>query len=183
MERVDLRAGPCAECDMRPLAHRPGHHRDVLRVQVDVPQPQLFRVQEAGKAVLEITERPGLGIPVEFKRSSKELRADTGTVRIEYEFNNRELALPAGLNASLKVPTTGQGNSVTVPANTIVYRDGGANVVVLSAENKLAYRKVTLGKNYPTAVEVLQGVGKDDRVVVNPNALLKEGQLVDVAKS
>lgn len=156
---------------------------DVLRVQVDVPQPQLFRVQEAGKAVLEITERPGLGIPVEFKRSSKELRADTGTVRIEYEFNNRELALPAGLNASLKVPTTGQGNSVTVPANTIVYRDGGANVVVLSAENKVAYRKVTLGKNYPTAVEVLQGVGQDDRVVVNPNALLKEGQLVDVAKS
>lgn len=156
---------------------------DIVRVQVDVPQPQLFRIQEAGKATLEIAERPGQEIPVEFKRSSQELRADSGTVRLEYEFNNRQLGLPAGLNARLKVVSNGAGQSLTVPANTIVYREGGANVVVLNAENKVAYRKVTLGKNYPTAVEVLQGVNSDDRVVVNPNALLKEGQAVDVSKS
>lgn len=156
---------------------------DILRVQVDVPQPQLFRIQQAGAAVLEIAERPGQGIPVQYKRSSQELRADSGTVRLEYEFDNRALNLPAGLNASLKIVSNGAGQSVTVPANTIVYRDGGASVVVLNAENKVAYRKVTLGKNYPTAVEVLQGVNADDRVVVNPNALLKEGQAVDVTKS
>lgn len=158
-------------------------NNDIVRVQVDVPQPQLFRIQQAGKAMLEIAERPGQDISVQFKRSSQELRADSGTVRLEYEFNNRELNLPAGLNARLKIVSNGAGQSVTVPANTIVYRDGGANVVVLGTDNKVAYRKVTLGKNFPTTVEVLQGVSADDRVVVNPNALLKEGQAVEVTKS
>lgn len=154
---------------------------DVIRVQVDVPQPQLFRIEQANTASLSIAERPGQNIPVSFKRSSQELRADSGTVRMEYEFDNRELALPAGLNAMLKVESNGKGNSVTVPANTIVYRDGGATLVILNSENKVEFRKVTLGKNYPTTVEVLQGVSAQDRVVVNPNALLKEGQMVEVA--
>ena len=154
---------------------------DVIRVQVDVPQPQLFRIEQANTASLSITERPGQLIPVKFKRSSQELRSDSGTVRLEYEFDNRELDLPAGLNAMLKVESNGKGNSVTVPANTIVYRDGGATLVVLNADNKVEFRKITLGKNYPTTVEVLQGVTEQDRVVVNPNALLKEGQAVEVA--
>lgn len=155
---------------------------DVIRVQVDVPQPQLFRIEQASKASLIIAERPGQMIAVNFKRSSQELRADTGTVRIEYEFDNRELALPAGLNASLKIESNGKGNSVTVPANTIVYRDGGATLVVLNADNQVEFRKITLGKNFPTTVEVVQGVSVQDRVVVNPNALLKPGQQVEVAK-
>ncbi len=155
---------------------------DVIRVQVDVPQPQLFRIEQASKASLIIAERPGQMIAVNFKRSSQELRADTGTVRIEYEFDNRELALPAGLNASLKIESNGKGNSVTVPANTIVYRDGGATLVVLNADNQVEFRKITLGKNFPTTVEVVQGVSVEDRVVVNPNALLKPGQQVEVAK-
>lgn len=154
---------------------------DVIRVQVDVPQPQLFRIEQANTASLSITERPGQNIPVSFKRSSQELRSDSGTVRLEYEFDNRELDLPAGLNAMLKVESNGKGNSVTVPANTIVYRDGAATLVVLNADNKVEFRKITLGKNYPTTVEVLQGVTEQDRVVVNPNALLKEGQAVEVA--
>jgi RND family efflux transporter MFP subunit len=156
---------------------------DVIRVQVDVPQPQLFRIEQANEASLSIAERPGQMIPVSFKRSSQELRADTGTVRIEYEFDNRELALPAGLNASLKIESNGKGKSVTVPANTIVYRDGGATVVVLNADNQVEFRKITLGKNFPTTVEVLQGVSIEDRVVVNPNALLKPGQQVEVAQA
>lgn len=155
---------------------------DVIRVQVDVPQPQLFRIEQASKASLIIAERPGQMIAVNFKRSSQELRADTGTVRIEYEFDNRELALPAGLNASLKIESNGKGNSVTVPANTIVYRDGGATLVVLNADNQVEFRKITLGKNFPTTVEVVQGISVEDRVVVNPNALLKPGQQVEVAK-
>lgn len=154
---------------------------DVIRVQVDVPQPQLFRIEQSTNASLSLAERPGQNIAVNFKRSSQELRAESGTVRLEYEFDNRELGLPAGLNAMLKVASNGKGNSVTVPANTIVYRNGGATLVVLNAENAIEFRKITLGKNYPTTVEVLQGATELDRVVVNPNALLKEGQVVEVA--
>ncbi|MCR2747836.1 efflux RND transporter periplasmic adaptor subunit [Limnobacter parvus] len=154
---------------------------DVLRVQVDVPQPQLFRIDPSVDASLTIAERPGQSIPVNYKRSSQELRSESGTVRIEYEFDNRELALAAGLNAMLKVVSNGKGSSVTVPANTIVYRDGGATLVALNDANQVEFRKVTLGKNYPTMVEVLQGAGTQDRIVVNPNALLKEGQVVELA--
>jgi len=53
---------------------------------------------------------------------------------------------------------------------------------VLTADNQVEFRKITLGKNFPTTVEVVQGVSVEDRVVVNPNALLKPGQQVEVAK-
>lgn len=155
---------------------------DVMRVQVDVPQSQLFRIEQSTSAFLNIAERPGENIPVSFKRSGQELRSNSGTVRIEYEFDNRKIGLPAGLNATLKVASNGKGNSVTVPANTIVYREGGATLLVLNTDNKVEFRKITLGKNLPASVEVLHGIGVEDRVVVNPNALLKEGQVVDVAK-
>ena len=55
-------------------------------------------------------------------------------------------------------------------------------MVVLTADNQIEFRKITLGKNFPTTVEVVQGVSVEDRVVVNPNALLKPGQQVEVAK-
>lgn len=156
-------------------------NNDVMRVLVDVPQPQLFRLAEGGKARLQITERPGQPITATFKRSSQELRADTGTVRVEYEFDNRELRLPAGLNATLMLESNGKGSSLSVPSNTVVYRDGGATLVVLGGDNKVEFRKVVLGKNFPSTVEVVQGLEQADRVVVNPNALLKPGQQVEVA--
>lgn len=151
---------------------------EVIRVQVDVPQPQLFRVDTSRPAKLTLAERPGVPIDVRYKRSAQELNAESGTVRIEYEFDNGKLGLPAGLTGTLTVPSQGAGNSVTVPANTVTYRDGGATVVVLDENNAVQFRKVSLGKNMATSVEVVQGLSAADRVVINPNALLKPGQVV-----
>lgn len=153
---------------------------EALRVLVDVPQPQFFRLNTAEQATLALQEKPGEPIKVSFKRSASEVRADTGTVRLEYALDNREPALPAGLNGSLNIPSNGQGVTVTVPANTIVYRDGGATVAVVNAQDEVEFRKISLGKNFANSVEVLQGIGEKDRVVINPNALLRAGQKVAV---
>ncbi|HEX4842531.1 MAG TPA: efflux RND transporter periplasmic adaptor subunit [Limnobacter sp.] len=155
----------------------------VIRVQVDVPQPQFFRVDSSKPGMLVLAERPGQAVQAQFKRSASELSAGSGTVRMEYEFNNTQLGLPAGLSGTLEVPSTGAGNSVTVPANTITYRDGGAMLVVVDGNSAVQFRKVTLGKNMATTVEVVQGLSRDDRVVVNPNALLKPGQVVEIAQA
>ncbi len=156
-------------------------NNDVMRVEVDIPQPQFFRVdtQKAGQLVL--AEQPGESLPVKFARSAGELNADTGTVRMEYELDNRALRLPAGLTGGLTVSANGVGTSVTVPANAVVYRDGGATVVVVDGNNLLQFRKVSLGKNMAATVEVVQGVGTQDQVVINPNALLRPGQAVEIA--
>ncbi|HEX4878547.1 MAG TPA: efflux RND transporter periplasmic adaptor subunit [Limnobacter sp.] len=156
---------------------------NVMRVQVDVPQPQLFRVDSSKPGVLTLAERPGQPVEVKFKRSAAELNANSGTVRLEYEFNNIRLGLPAGLSGNLQVPSLGAGTSVTVPANTITYRDGGATLVVVDGNNAVQFRKVSLGKNMASMVEVVQGLGTEDRVVINPNALLKPGQVVEVEQA
>lgn len=152
-------------------------------MQVDVPQPQFFRVDSSKPGALRLAERPGQTVQAQFKRSASELSADSGTLRLEYEFNNTKLGLPAGLSGTLEVTSTGVGNSVTVPANTITYRDGGATLVVVDNNNALQFRKVSLGKNMATTVEVVQGLSSADRVIVNSNALLKPGQVVEVAQA
>ncbi len=155
-------------------------NNDVIRVEVDVPQPQFFRVDTAKAGQLVLAERPGELMPVKFGRSAGELSAETGTVRMEYELDNRKLKLPAGLTGGLMVSANGVGTSVTIPANAVVYRDGGATVVVVDADKQLQFRKVSLGKNMASTVEVVQGVGTQDQVVINPNALLRPGQAVEV---
>jgi multidrug efflux pump subunit AcrA (membrane-fusion protein) len=52
----------------------------------------------------------------------------------------------------------------------------------VGADQRVTLRTVTLGRDFGTSVEVLSGVGPDERVVVNPPDSLADGATVTVAK-
>ena len=53
---------------------------------------------------------------------------------------------------------------------------------MVDAEGKVQLRTVQLGRNYGETVEVLDGIGATDRLVLNPSDSLAEGDVVVVAK-
>jgi hypothetical protein len=68
-----------------------------------------------------------------------------------------------------------------VPANALLFRAEGTRIAVVDAQGRIGLRPVTLGRNYGENVEVIDGLGTNDRMVLNPSDSLAEGDVVTVA--
>jgi HlyD family secretion protein len=92
-------------------------------------------------------------------------------------------------HAELKAGTFARGHfligasqALTVPAQSIVVRDGHNYVFVVGADSKAAQRKVETGRRAGDRVEVLQGLKADEAVAVQGAGFLNEGDLVKIAQ-
>ena len=47
-------------------------------------------------------------------------------------------------------------------------------------EDKVTFRKVSVGRDFGERVEIVAGLEPSDRVILSPNALLREGDTVAV---
>ena len=71
---------------------------------------------------------------------------------------------------------------LTQPGKAIVYRAEGSPVAIIE-QDRIAFRTITLGRDFGTALEVRTGVSPADRVVMNPADSLVEGTAVRVVES
>lgn len=76
----------------------------------------------------------------------------------------------------------GASQALTVPAPSIVVRDGHTYVFVIGADSKAAQRKVETGRRAGERVEILAGLKAEEAVAVQGAGFLNEGDLVKVAK-
>ena len=76
----------------------------------------------------------------------------------------------------------GASQALTVPAQSIVVRDGHNYVFVVGSDNKAAQRKVETGRRAGDRVEVLQGLQADEAVAVQGAGFLNEGDLVKIVQ-
>jgi RND family efflux transporter MFP subunit len=76
----------------------------------------------------------------------------------------------------------GQSQALTVPAQSIVVRDGHNYVFVIGADSKASQRKVETGRRVGERVELLAGLKAEEAVAVQGAGFLNEGDLVKVVK-
>ena len=67
-----------------------------------------------------------------------------------------------------------------MPVNALLFRAEGLRAVVVDANHKTHLRQLTIGRDFGTTLEVLQGLEPDDWIVLNPADSLDEGQDVRV---
>lgn len=65
------------------------------------------------------------------------------------------------------------GGAVTVPANTLMTRDGKQVVAVVDPQIRVQWRVVNVARDLGERVVIASGLIVRDRVVVSPNALLR----------
>ncbi len=104
--------------------------------------------------------------------------AKSGTVRVRAVFDNADGALIPGQFARLRM-----GQAKTDPALLISERAVGTDqskkfVMVVGADDKVAYREVTLGANVNGLRIVTSGLKANERVVVNGLQRVRPGSLV-----
>jgi membrane fusion protein (multidrug efflux system) len=52
---------------------------------------------------------------------------------------------------------------------------------VVGPDNRINLKKITIGRDFGNALEVLQGIDPTDRVVINPPDALEQNELVNLA--
>jgi hypothetical protein len=72
---------------------------------------------------------------------------------------------------------------VQVPVNALLFRAEGLRAVVIDANHKTHLQPLTIGRDFGTSLEVLQGVGPNDWIVLNPADSLEDNQQVNVKEA
>lgn len=152
---------------------------DELRVEIDVPQSAALRVRAGSRGDVTFAELPGETFQATVVRSSGLIDPASSTMRMELSMPNPGQKIPAGLNGQVSLALEGATAAVTVPANTLVVREGRQSVATVNDDEVIAFRQVRVGRDLGQRVEIVGGLSADDRVVLSPNALLRDGDKVE----
>jgi RND family efflux transporter MFP subunit len=148
-----------------------------LRVFVPVPEVYSNAAQQGAAATLTLDEYPGRLFHGRLVRNSSAIDPASRTLLVEVDVANPDsLLLPgAYVQVHLKLPSTIR--SVTIPANTLLFRREGLRVgVVRDGHAELV--PVTIGRDYGATVEIVSGLRASDSIVVDPSDSLESGQQV-----
>jgi RND family efflux transporter MFP subunit len=156
---------------------------DKLRVYVRAPQAEARAVRVGQAAELTIPEIHGKTFTAKVVRTAGAMNPETRTLLTELEVDNSSGEILAGSYAEVKLTDTKPDVPLTVPSNTLLFRSEGAFVGVVTAENKIDLRSVTLGRDFGKRVEVLSGIEAKDRLVLNPPDSIVSGMAVRIADS
>jgi membrane fusion protein, multidrug efflux system len=154
---------------------------DPLRVFTNVPQAYSPAIKNGMPAAITLPEIPGKQFPGTVTRTADAIDPATRTLLTEVDVPNKDGQLLRGSFGEVHFKPRIDAAKVTVPINAMLFRQDGAQVAVVGADNKVQLRHINIGRDYGTSLEILDGVGVDDRVVINPADSLENGQAVNVA--
>jgi RND family efflux transporter MFP subunit len=151
-----------------------------LRVFVRVPQSVAHGMAPGQMAELTIPELPGRVFPAKVVRTSGVMSTDSRTLLVELQVDNSRGEILAGTYVQVSLTEAKLDPTLTLPANTLLFRSEGPQVGVVGADGKVELRNVTLGRDFGPTIEITGGVGLTDRVILNPSDSLVSGTMVRV---
>jgi RND family efflux transporter MFP subunit len=155
-----------------------------LRVYVAVPEVDSLAAQTGARATLTLDEFPGETFQGTIVRNSDSIDSASRTLNVEVDVDNAQGRIRTGayVFVHLKVPEHTSAQSLTIPANTLLFRSEGLRVgVVRNGRAELV--PITIGRDYGATVEVVTGLQPTDQVIVNPSDSLSGGTPVQVSKA
>jgi RND family efflux transporter MFP subunit len=157
-----------------------------LRVYVAVPEVDSQAAQTGAKPTLTLDEFPGETFQGTIVRDSDSIDYASRTLNVEVDIDNAQDRIKTGayVRVHFEIPHAPNISiqSVTIPANTLLFRSEGLRVgVVRNGHAELV--PITIGRDFGTTVEVVAGLHSTDQVIVNPSDSLTSGSRVQVSTS
>jgi RND family efflux transporter MFP subunit len=153
------------------------------RIYVDVPQTYADVLHIGTHAVLHLPESPGAGYAAVLTDTAASISENSRTMLVELLADNADGALRPGsyVDVTFKLPV--QAGVLRLPISALLFQRNGLEVATLGRDSTVVLKKVTLGRDYGTEVEVLTGLTTADRVIDSPPDSLASGDRVNVAKA
>ncbi len=156
---------------------------DTVRVFVDVPQTYYRSVRIGLPAVVTVPELKGQFFNGRVVRTAGTLKPQTRTLLTEIAIPNRTGKLVAGSYGKVRFENVqAAGKPVMIPANTLMVTPDGPRVVQITANDLVKITSITLGRDFGTTLEVVEGLNGGERLVQNPTDKLQPDSKVEVKK-
>ncbi len=157
-----------------------------LRVYVSVPEADSQSVRTGAVETLTLDEFPGQVFHGVIVRNANAIDPASRTLNVEIDVDNPQGQIMPGAYAFVHFKLLQQADSaaesLVIPADTLLFRAEGLRVGVV--RNGVAQViPVTIGRDYGSKVEIVQGLLPSDNVILNPADSLVSGTPVRVAAS
>lgn len=114
--------------------------------------------------------------------SSVSLKMDEKTkgFRVEFEANNPKLILKSGVTVEIQVPVYRNDNAISIPMY-LISKENNEQAYVWIEKNGIAEkRNVVIGNTNGTAAEIIGGLNKGERLIIEGNSLLTPNAKVKI---
>ena len=153
-----------------------------LRVYVRVPQNYVPSIKPGAIATLSVPEYPGRSFQARVEASAGAVAAESGTTLIQLAVDNADGKLMPGSFASVRLDRPGDATALRVPASALIFDEKGTRIATLGADGKVAFKQVTILRDYGKTVEIGSGLAAEDRVIESPPDGLVDGDHVRTAE-
>jgi RND family efflux transporter MFP subunit len=150
----------------------------VLRLVLPIPESiaGTIRPGDPVKVHVQALNEDSIGKVTRFADS---LDPQTRTMHTEIDFQNPDGRLLPGMYVEATVPQMQKQNVLTLPLEAVeMSGNGEGSVLLLNAQNTLEERKVKLGLEGSTRIEIDAGLNEGDRVVIGSRNEFRSGMKV-----
>ena len=141
-------------------------------VLADVFEQDLAVVRSGQMARVRFNAYPGKEFEARVTYVYPTLNAQTRTVPVRLEMANPGMLLKPAMYADIELRVPSKGKVLTIPTSAVIYGGKRQSVLVELAEGRFEPRDVRLGSQGNDYVEVLEGLGDGEKVVVSANFLI-----------
>ena len=153
---------------------------DPIRIFVDAPQSAAEDLINAN-APVQVQSSAGVLRDYSGKvtRTSQALNPQARTLRVEVDVPNPKDEFVPGMYVKVGFGLPPRG-LVEVPAAALVFRASGPHVACVDSSGRISFRRVTIGRDDGSVVELSSGVAPGDRLALNVSSQIADGEQVRV---
>ena len=152
----------------------------MLRLFVNVPASFGAFLKPGLTADVTVPQLPDRHFTAKFLTVARGFDVSTRTAVTVFTIDNEDRALWPGSYAHVHLTAPVDRNALTIPSTALVFQEHGTQVAVVTEDDRVHLKPITVSKLMDNAVEVAGGLSSQDRVVNNPSAALLEGDKVRV---
>jgi RND family efflux transporter MFP subunit len=149
----------------------------VLRLVLPIPESIAgqIRLGDPVKVHVQALNQDSIG---KVSRFADALDPQTRTMETEIDFQNADGRLLPGMYVEAKIGVAAKTDVLTVPLEAVETSGPEGTVLVVNAQNTLEERKVHLGLQGSTHVQVLSGLSDGERVVIGSRNEFRAGMKI-----
>ena len=149
----------------------------VLRLVLPVPESIAgqIRLGDPVKVHVQALNQDSVG---KVSRFADALDSQTRTMETEIDFDNKNGKLLPGMYAETVLQVAENKNALVVPLEAVTQSEKEATVLVVNAQDVVEERKVKLGLQGKSRVQILSGLADGERVIVGNRSQFRSGEKV-----
>jgi len=154
-----------------------------LRILVSVPEGYATAVHVGGHAQLNFQEYSGVPFFGDVTRTANSIDANTRTMLTEIQIDNKDNKLIPGMYVVATFPPVpGTSVPLLISGDAVVVRND-TSVVATVVNGKIHIVPVVLGRDFGSAIEILNGLHVGDEIVTNVTDDVVEGAAVQAQEA